>query len=157
MINLLFPLPESLCSAAPELSCHTARCKHCFLTFPQNFINLLNSTYSRCYTFAHKIQPISPYEQLHLHSGKRNRTSGASYYSKLKPLKYVAWPVLAYTTDPTRNHTIDLCYMATTLYTDSDVNTSKSFLPQEEDRFKQLWNKTQEENSFVIRDKDYSL
>lgn len=66
-------------------------------------------------------------------------------------LKYVAWPVPAHTGDPTKNHTVDLCYMATALYTDSDVNTSKPFLPQEEDRFKQLENKTQKENSFVIR------
>lgn len=104
----------------------------------------LHSTYSRCYRFAYKIQPISPYEKLHLCGGKINRTSGrTSYYSKLKPLKSVAWPVLAYMEDVTQNHTIDLCYVATTLYTDSDVNTSKPLLPQEEDRFKQLENKTQ--------------
>lgn len=60
--------------------------------------------------------------------------------------------------DLTRNHTIDLCYVATTLYTDSDVNTSKPLLPQEEDRFKQLENKTQKEKSLVIRNnKDQSL
>lgn len=34
--------------------------------------------------------------------------------------------------------TVDLCYVATTLNTDSDVNSSKAFFAQEKNRFKQL-------------------